>query len=80
MMESEKGFYKTRIIDFSKSTRTNMNLILKTGRTAQRGRVSTAGASCLGITNCFGTPKHLARISSAVITFKLILLKAPFIS
>lgn len=75
MMESEKSFYKTRIVDFTKSTRTNMSLILESGRTAQRGRVSIVGASCLGT-----TAKHLARISSVVITFKLILLKAPFIS
>lgn len=80
MMPSKKGFYKIGIVDFTKSTRTNMSLILKNGRIAQKGRMSLVGASCLGTTNCFGTAKQLARISSVVINFKLILLKAPFIS
>lgn len=80
MMETEKCFYKTRIVNFTKSARTNMSLMLKSGRTAQRGRVSIAGTSCSGKTNCFGTAKHLARIFSVAITFKLIFLKNPFIS
>lgn len=44
-MESEKGFYKIRIVDFTKSTRTNMSLILKSGRTAQRGSVHSRSKS-----------------------------------